>query len=161
MNAIDGKILAVLEMGIPLKLNPFKDIADEMDITEEEVVDRIRSMIEQGIIRRIGARINHRNLGIIYNAMVVWKVPDHLIDKTGIIMAGYSEVTHCYERECIPGRWEYNVYTVLHGYSKEEVERHIRQISVLTGITDYDILYSIKELKRTPPGIYRTIREAR
>ena len=130
-------------------------------MTEDEVVDRIRSMIGEGMIRRLGARINHRNLGIVHNAMVVWKVPGDLVDETGMTMSGYPEVTHCYERECIPGRWEYNLYTVLHGYSREEVEGHIRQISVLTGITDYKILYSIKELKRAQPEMCHAIREVR
>jgi DNA-binding Lrp family transcriptional regulator len=152
MDDIDGKILAALSGGIGFETNPFRGIAGSLGLHEDEVVDRIRSLVRDGVIRRISARINHRNLGIVYNAMVVWNVPERLVVKTGALMAGYPEVTHCYERECVPGRWDYNLYTVLHGYSEEEVDWHIRQLSELTGIDTYEVLYSLKELKRVPPG---------
>jgi siroheme decarboxylase len=152
MDTIDGEILVALQEGISLEIRPFREIARKLGIPEDEVVNRIHGLLDDGTIRRICARINHRNLGIIYNAMVVWKVPVEAVEKTGAIMAGYPEVTHCYERECVPGRWDYNLYTVLHGYSKDEVEWHIRQLSAFTGITGYKILYSVKELKRVSPG---------
>ena len=152
MDGVDERILGAVTDGISLEDHPFRGIAGSLGIGEDEVVDRIGSMLKDGVIRRISARINHRSLGIVYNAMVVWKVPESLVEKTGALMAGYPEVTHCYERECVPGRWEYNLYTVLHGYSKEEVEWHVRQISALTGIDTYETLYSMRELKRVPPG---------
>jgi siroheme decarboxylase len=152
MDGINEKILAALSGGISLEVSPFREIAGRLGLQEDEVVDRIHSLIRDGVIRRISARINHRNLGIVYNAMVVWNVPEGSVEKTGALMAGYPEVTHCYERECVPGRWDYNLYTVLHGYSQEEVDWHIRQLSALTGIDTYEVLYSIKELKRVPPG---------
>ena len=152
MDDVDEKILGAVTDGISLEVRPFREIAGSLGIGEDEVVDRIGNMLEDGVIRRISARINHRSLGIVYNAMVVWRVPESLVEKTGALMAGYPEVTHCYERECVPGRWDYNLYTVLHGYSKEEVEWHISQLSALTGIDTYETLYSIRELKRAPPG---------
>lgn len=152
MDGTDEKILTALSGGINLEVRPFRDIASSLGLREDEIVDRIRAMIGDGVIRRISARINHRNLGIVYNAMVVWNVPDGLVEKTGALMAGYPEVTHCYERERVPGTWDYNLYAVLHGYSEEEVDWHVRQLSALTGIDNYEVLYSVRELKRVPPG---------
>ncbi len=152
MDGVDKKILASLSAGISLEERPFRHIAGSLGLREDEVVDRVRGLIDEGVIRRISARINHRNLGIVYNAMVVWKVPEGLVEKTGALMAGYPEVTHCYERECVPGTWDYNLYTVLHGYSEEEVDWHVRQLSTLTGIDTYEVLYSVSEFKRVPPG---------
>jgi siroheme decarboxylase len=161
MDTVDEEILVALQEGINLEVRPFWKIARKLGVNEDEVVNRIHGLLDDGTIRRISARINHRNLGIVHNAMVVWKVPGEAVDKTGAIMAGYPEVTHCYERECIPGRWDYNLYTVLHGYSKDEVEWHIGQLSAFTGIDEYKILYSVRELKRVSPGGVVTGSQAR
>jgi siroheme decarboxylase len=152
LDPVDQKILVLVQDGIPLSPHPFSETARITGLSEEQVVERVRNLIGSGDIRRFGARINQRNLGQVYNAMVAWYVPDEKVSETGIAMAGYPDVTHCYERECPAGRWHYNIYTVLHGYSTEEIEGHVRNISSMTGITDYDILYSTRVLKRTSPG---------
>ncbi|MHC4182250.1 MAG: siroheme decarboxylase subunit beta [Planctomycetota bacterium] len=144
---LDIKLIKHIQDGLPLTKTPYKDIADGLGMPEEEVVDRLKSLLESGKIRRLAASIAHRKIGINSNAMTVWKVPQEKVDACGKIMAAFEEVTHCYERPTFPG-WEYNVFTMIHGYTDEECENVINSIKEKTGLDDYVMLYSEKEFKK-------------
>jgi len=116
-------------------------------MSEEEVIDRLKTLLENGKIRRLAASIAHRKIGINSNAMTVWKVPGERVDECGKIMASFEEVTHCYERPTFPG-WKYNVFTMIHGYTDEECENVIESIKQKTGLDDYVMLYSEREFKK-------------
>ena len=81
--------------------------------------------------------------------MVAWYVEEGQdIDKIGQIMASRPEITHCYERRnCLD--WPYNLYTMIHGQSEDDCERVISELVQTTGVTQYEILFSCKELKKT------------
>jgi DNA-binding Lrp family transcriptional regulator len=144
---LDIKLIKYTQDGLPLTKTPYKDIADGMDMTEEEVIDRLKALLENGKIRRLAASIAHRKIGINSNAMTVWKVSQDKVEEYGKIMAAFEEVTHCYERPTFPG-WEYNVFTMIHGYTDEECENVIDSIKEKTGLNDYVMLYSEKEFKK-------------
>lgn len=148
MNKIDKKLLECTQYGIPLVPEPFKEIANKLYIDEEEVLNQFKALLKKGIIRRFSASIGHRALGITANAMCVWNVPDDRVDEVGKIMASFPEVTHCYERPRYSD-WKYNLFTMIHSYEKEECIRIAEKISKETGITDYNILFSEKEFKKT------------
>jgi len=148
MNVIDLQLIKLTQNGIELVPEPFKKIAHELGISEEETIRRIGSLIDRGIIRRFGASIGHRALGIVANAMCVWNVPDKRTEEVGAIMAGFGEVSHCYERARYPD-WDYNLYTMVHASTREECERIAHEISRATGISDYMLLFSEKEFKKT------------
>ena len=148
MDKIDIGILKSAQDGIPIISEPFKKIAIKLGISENEVMERLASMIKEGAIRRFGASIGHRAIGITANAMCTWNVPDENVEEVGAIMAGFAEVTHCYERPRYPG-WKYNLFTMVHAYSRDECEKVAKEISIATGIRDYSILFSEKEFKKT------------
>ena len=148
LDDIDEKIIKMTQNGIPLKKSPFADIASKLGISEQEVIDRLKKMQERDVIRRFGASIGHRDIGIVANAMCVWNVPDERTEEVGTIMAGFSEVTHCYERPRAPG-WDYNLFAMVHSYTKEDCEEVAARISEATGIKDYKLLYSDREFKKT------------
>jgi DNA-binding Lrp family transcriptional regulator len=148
MDAIDEQILIATQDGIPLTGSPFRDIAQRLGLSEEEVVERIRLMKEKGMIRRFGASIGHRDIGILANAMCIWNVPEERVEDVGRIMASFPEVTHCYERPRRPG-WEYNLFTMVHSYTREDCEQVAARISESTGIKDYRLLFSEREFKKT------------
>jgi len=148
MDATDEMILKATQDGIPLTGSPFRHIAEKLGLTEEEVVERIRLMKENGIIRRFGASIGHRDIGIVANAMCVWNVPDGMVEDIGRIMASFPEVTHCYERPRHPG-WDYNLFTMVHSYTRNDCEEVAARISQSTGIQDYRLLFSEREFKKT------------
>ncbi len=148
MDEIDKKLLKSTQDGIPIVSEPFKQIAKELALPEEEVLMRLDNLLKDGVIRRFGASIGHRAIGITANAMCTWNVPDEKVETVGAIMAGFPEVTHCYERPRFPD-WRYNLFTMIHAYSRDECEKIAREISIATGIKDYSILFSEREFKKT------------
>ncbi len=148
MEETDIKLLKSTQDGIPIVEEPFKKVAEGLGIPEEEVLERLDNLFKEGIIRRFGASIGHRIIGITANAMCTWNVPDERVEEVGAIMAGFPEVTHCYERPRYPD-WKYNLFTMIHAYKREECEKIAKEISIATGIRDYGILFSEREFKKT------------
>ncbi len=145
----DQAILRITEDDIPLSKEPFRVIADRIGLTEDEVIARLRRLKDRGIIKRLGISVNQRRIGIVANAVVAWKVPEEDVDRVGTILSSYREVTHCYARVTIPGKWEYNLFTVVHGYNRESVERFAKRMSDIIGIKDYIVMFSNEQFKRT------------
>ena len=150
-----GLLMASEYEPIPIEERPFLRIAETLSIGETEVVERLECMKRRGIIRRFGSRVNPRMAGITVHAMVAWRVPPDRVAWVGTEMAKDPEVTHCYERRISPMRWEYNLYTVLHGYDVETVLGWIGDLARRTGLDDYQVLLSTREYKRTPVGRIR------
>jgi DNA-binding Lrp family transcriptional regulator len=150
MDPCDLTILAALEDGLPLVPEPFAEIGKSLGLSEEEVLERTQKLHEAGVIRRFRARINQRQVGISANALVAWHCNGKSTDKTGAVLALFPSVTHCYERKPVPGRWEYSLYTVHHGRSREAVEDEVSTIAAAAGLSDYLVLFSTEEYKRVP-----------
>ena len=148
MDKTDVELLKLVQDGIAITHSPFKILAAELGISEQEVVDRLKSLQKAGKIRRFAASIGHRAIGITANAMCVWNVPDDRIEKTGALMAEFPEVTHCYERPRYPD-WPYNLFTMVHSYTSEDCEKVAVRISEATGIKDYTLFFSEREFKKT------------
>ncbi|OPY37384.1 MAG: putative HTH-type transcriptional regulator [Methanoregula sp. PtaU1.Bin051] len=150
MDQRDRDILAALEDGLPLVPEPFGEIGKRLGLTGGEVVQRVRRLQDAGVIRRFRARINQRKLGITANALVAWGCDGKPAGETGALLASFPCVTHCYERKPVPGRWDYSLYTVHHGFSRKEVESEIRRLAGQAGMSRYLILFSTEEFKRVP-----------
>ncbi|MDP6626358.1 MAG: AsnC family transcriptional regulator [Methanopyri archaeon] len=152
---LDGKDVALLRAtqdGIPLVPEPFRDIARATGLREAEVMSRLKRLKENGVIRRFGASINHRRVGIVANALVAWEVPQNRVEDVGEAFAGNERVTHCILRGTVPGRWSYNLFTVLHGRDRSTVEDLVQKMSDSTGIANYLILFSTRQFKKTSNG---------
>lgn len=147
LSDLDVQIIKELQNGLPLAGRPYKIIGDRLKMSEEELIKRVRVLIENGIIRRFGAAVRHQDLGFKANAMVVWDVPDDNINDVGGKMAGFREVTHCYQRPRYP-KWPYNLFTMVHGRSREECAKIAGEISQAVGISGYELLFSTAELKK-------------
>lgn len=148
MNKLDRALVRELQEGLPLVKRPFLAIAQKLGMSEAEVLARVRELIERGVIRRFGAAVRHQDLGYVANAMVVWRVPDERVPEVGRIMASFPEVTHCYERARAPG-WPYNLYVVLHGRTEEQCREAAARIAEAAGVSDYQLLFSTAELKKS------------
>ena len=150
MDPPDMHLLSELENGLPLMEEPYEEISKRLNLTGNEVLERIQNLRSTGIIRKFRARINQRRVGISANALVAWKRADSPNDDTGSLLASFPCVTHCYERLPAPGRWEYTIYTVHHGYSRAAVLAEIRTLADHIGVHDYVVLFSTEEFKRVP-----------
>ncbi|MDP2912663.1 MAG: Lrp/AsnC family transcriptional regulator [Candidatus Omnitrophota bacterium] len=147
-STLDKKIISLISRDIPLTKEPFKDLADRLGIKEQMLLERIRSFKKNGLMRKLCAILNHRKIGFQYNAMVVWNVPEKLIDKAGSAMSSFDEVSHCYQREKRNG-WNYNLYSMIHGRTKRESLAVVKKISGRIGPDiDYRVLFSSGEEKK-------------
>jgi DNA-binding Lrp family transcriptional regulator len=147
LDSIDRKILVALQGDLDDSPEPYAGIASDVSISETEVIQRIKRMQEDGIIRRIGAMIRHIEAGIGFNGMIVWKVEPDRIEEAGRLMAGFPEVTHCYERPPF-GEKRGTLFTMVHASSESGCLDTVRLISEKTGVKDYEILFSERELKK-------------
>jgi siroheme decarboxylase len=150
MDLIDVRLLQELERGLPFVPAPYAEIGKRLDLTESDVMERIRRLKEAGIIRKFRARIDQRKMGITANALVAWNPAGSGGNVREELLAAFPSVTHCYERRPVPNRWDYTHYTVHHGYSREEVLDDIRAIAEQTCCTEYTVLFSTREFKRVP-----------
>jgi len=105
-------------------------------------------MLANGMMRRLGAALRHQKLGYTANAMVVWDVPEEQAADIGRQLAGLAEVTHCYQRPRQPG-WPYNLFTVIHGQTRDQCEQLAASMAARVGVSDYLLLYSSTELKKS------------
>lgn len=144
---LDKKIIRILQEDIPLISEPYKQMAEELGIEEEVLLHKIKEFTELGIIRRYGSALFHRKIGFQANAMVVWQIDKDRIEKVGKKMATFEKVTHCYERPTSE-EWKYNLFTMVHGKTKVECEGIINDISHEIQEKNYEVLYSITELKK-------------
>lgn len=147
MTEVEESIMRELQE-LSINERPFLEIAQKIGISEEEVLARIQKLIKKGYIRRFGATLQHQTAGFEANAMVAWLVEETDIKIVGKIMSSFPEVTHCYHRQTCKD-WKYNLFTMIHGKTEEECYDIAKRISDRTGIKDYDLLFSIEELKKT------------
>lgn len=142
-------ILNIVQKTLPDSPHPFADIAEQAGTTEEKVLEFLQFLKDTGYIRRFGATLRHQQAGYGHNAMVAWFVEDDRdLERVGQKMAGRPEVTHCYQRRnCLD--WPYNVYTMIHGQSREDCHKVVEEIRRETGVSQYEILSSLRELKKT------------
>lgn len=145
---LDKKIIALIQGDLPVDPRPFAVLAEKLGIAEDDLLAKVKSLKERGIIRRFGATLRHQEAGFSSNAMVAWIVPENRVDEIGRAVAGFREVTHCYQRKPQKG-WAYNLYTMIHGESREQCHQIAQRMSRETGIDRYILLFSEKEFKKT------------
>ena len=147
----DRALIAACQAGLPLVPQPYAAIAEELGTTEADVTDRLSSLLDRGVIRRIGIAPNHYKLGMTANGMSVWDVEDAAAEELGPLVGAMKDVTHCYLRPRALPDWPYNLFAMVHGASREEVEEKRAFIAALLGdaCRGSDILYSTEILKKT------------
>ena len=130
---------------------PYDAVGERLGVSGQQVRERLAQMLESGLIRRIGAVPNHYRLGFTANGMSVWDVDDALVDQLGERIGQLPGVSHCYRRPRRLPSWPYNLFAMLHGRTRAEVEQQAEQVRALLGAacTGHDILYSTAILKKT------------
>jgi DNA-binding Lrp family transcriptional regulator len=144
----DKNIIKVLQEDFPLCEEPYKILAERVGISEEEFLRRVRELVDEKKIRKMGAVLRHREVGFKANALCAWNVSPDKLDDVAQTMSSNAAVSHCYDRTPLPN-WNYNLYTMIHAKTRDECEKIIGELSQSTGVTDYKILYTKKEWKKT------------
>lgn len=147
----DRELVQVLTTGLPLVATPFSEIASHLGRTEKEILDRLKHLLEAGIIPRIGAIVRHRALGWASNAMAVWNVPIEDIDRAGMSLGRAPGVTLCYRRSRYEREWPYNLYCMVHARTRQEALSTLAAASKSAGLEGlpHEVLFSKRCFKQT------------
>lgn len=140
-------IVRALQNDLPLVKEPYKQVAESIGMTEEELLEGIRALQEKGCLKRISIALRHNNVGYTINVMTVWDVPPEDIETIGKRMAAHPKVTHCYERKK-DAEFDYNLYAMVHAQSEEEYRQLIEELYAIAKPLKYMELRTIKELKK-------------
>ena len=151
LDEFDRQLIAATQGGLPLVPRPYDAVGERLGVSGQQVRERLAQMLESGLIRRIGAVPNHYRLGFTANGMSVWDVDDALVDQLGERIGQLPGVSHCYRRPRRLPSWPYNLFAMLHGRTRAEVEQQAVQVQQLLGAAcrGHDILYSTAILKKT------------
>lgn len=151
LDATDRRILKATASGLPLTQHPFEEVARWLFLPENEVIARMQGMQDDGVIRRVALAPNHYALGLAANGMSVWDLDDTEAETLGAKVGALAFVSHCYLRPRALPDWPYNLFAMLHGRTREEVEAKRAEVAALLGpaCRSHDILYSTRILKKT------------
>ena len=151
LSEFDRSLIHAAQSGLPLVPRPYEALGAALGVSADVVRERLADMLASGLIRRIGAVPDHYKLGFTANGMSVWDVADDAVDELGARVAALPGVSHCYRRPRHLPSWPYNLFVMLHGRSRGEVQKQADRIEALLGdaCRGHDILYSTAILKKT------------
>jgi DNA-binding Lrp family transcriptional regulator len=141
MDSIDKKLLNRIQSDFPVTPQPFQVLGEELGLSEDEIIERIQSLRERKIIRRLGGVFDSKKLGY-HSTLIAMHVPPEKIEETAHIVSSYDGVTHNYERED-----KFNLWFTLIAESEEKIEEIIAEIRQRTGVSDILNLPAIRLYK--------------
>ena len=157
LSDLDRRIVVATQAGLPLHTRPYAELGAQLGVDGETIMQRLRSMLADGRIRRIAAVPNHYRLGYIAHGMSVWDVDDDDMATLGPRVGALGFVSHCYHRPRHLPEWPYNLFAMVHARSPEEVMQHVADIKALLGdaCRAHDVLFSTRILKKTGMRLHR------
>ena len=141
LDAIDKSILNRIQSDFPITPRPYLTVADELNLTEKEVLDRVSRLKRAGIIRRIGGNFVPGKLGFV-STLCAARVPSDKIDYFAGVVNRHPGVTHNYQRDN-----KYNVWFTFIAPSMDEINTTLKEIAEETGVTDILNLPATKVFK--------------
>lgn len=144
------ELLARIEGGLPLVSAPYAQIAADLGVSEETVIDELRDLLDSGVIKRLGVVVRHRELGYRANAMVVWDLPDAEIATIGRQLGDDPVVRLCYQRPRRLPEWPYNLFTMVHGQDRAAVVDEVQRLASRHGLDQvpHEVLFSRRRFKQ-------------
>lgn len=143
-------LIAAIQGGLPLVARPYAAIGERIGMSEQAVIAGIRELQEQGLIKRLGVVVRHRELGYDANAMVVWDIADDQVREVGTRLGRFPFVTLCYRRPRRLPAWPYNLFTMIHGRDRTEVMARLDELVRSCGLEDvpHQPLFSGRRFKQ-------------
>lgn len=150
-SASERALIVATQGGLPLSARPYDELAARLGMTPQDVMQLFRRLLSRGAVRRIAAVPNHYRLGYEANGMSVWDVDDEAIAECGRTVGALPFVSHCYRRPRRLPQWRYNLFAMVHGRDREEVEQKVELIAERLGdaARAHEVLYSTRILKKT------------
>lgn len=144
----DIALIHLLQGSVRVYDEPFEGLAREAGLETTALLRKLREWREQGILRRFGVLLRHREVGFKANGMCCWNVSDAEIAEAGRSLAAAPEVTHCYERAPF-ANFPFRLYAMIHTPTWEGTLALFQRLSRETGLEDGQLLCSIREFKKS------------
>ena len=133
MDEIDKLIINSLQNGFPIGESPYRQVADELGLTEQELISRLKILLENGTLTRFGPLFNAELMGGALTLAAV-KAPNDRFDEIAEMINAFPEVAHNYARN-----HDLNMWFVLATQTTEQIPTIISAIEQLTGLTVYNM----------------------
>jgi DNA-binding Lrp family transcriptional regulator len=130
MDETDKKILNIIQTGFPVDAQPFKVLGKQIGISEDEALERIKKLKDNGVVRRIGAVFDTKKLGFA-STLCAARVAQEKLEEFVEVVNSYSGVTHNYRRN-----HEYNTWFTFIAPTEEEIEGFLSEIRKKTGVEE-------------------------
>jgi len=130
MDDTDRAILNRIQSDFPIASRPFLVVAKELNLEEDDVIERVTRLKDSGIVRRIGGNFVPGRLGFV-STLCSARVPQEKIMQFAETVNRYPGVTHNYRRD-----HEYNIWFTFIAESMEQIETYLDEIASETGVTD-------------------------
>jgi len=141
------RAIQALQIDLPIQSDPFAPLARSADMDADDLLVHAADFLAVGWMRRYAATLHHRAAGAAANVMVAWKAAPAYADAAGALCAQVSTVSHCYLRPAAPD-WPYNLYTMIHGQSREDCAMTIDRIISTTGLSEHLELWTKAEYRK-------------
>ena len=148
LSEFDMEFVREFQEDLSLESRPFDAMAERLGFSVSDLFAKAEQMMKRRLMRRYAAVLHHRRAGFSANAMVVWNVPEERSIEVGMTMAQHPAVTHCYERPRYDD-WRFSHFSMIHAVTRTECEDIALKIASETGLSDYQLLYSHREYKKT------------
>ncbi len=150
LEAEDRALLTAVATGLPLVPRPYAAIGKSLGQSEEAVLVRLKGLLAEGVISRLGIVVRHHELGWRANAMTVWDVPDDRVPDAGARLRDLPFVTLCYRRPRRPPAWPYNLFCMIHGRDRDMVLAQVEEATAAAGLGGLarDVLFSTRRFKQ-------------
>ena len=133
LDSTDRAIINKLQYGFPISDYPFRNAAKDLDISEQELIERIKAMRESGILTRFGPLYHAENIGGALS-LCAMKIPEAEFDTVAEQVNAFDEAAHNYQRDHVMNMW-----FVLATETLEAKQNVLEEISQQTGHPVYDM----------------------
>ena len=133
MDNIDRDIINTLQEGFPICTSPYKQVAQGLSISEQELLCRLENLLESGILSRFGPMYHAEHMGGALSLAAI-KAPEKDFDSIAETINTFPEVAHNYARE-----HTLNMWFVLATETPEQIQQVINKIEAKTGLMVYNM----------------------
>ncbi len=142
LDSLDRRLLGIIQSGFPLESRPYAVLGQQLGISEEDALQRVKDLRRRKIIRRLGANFQSAKLGF-RSTLCAAKVPPEKMDAFTQAVNSHPGITHNYLRD-----HSYNIWFTMIGPSWEAVCADLAKITRQTGVEILNLparkMYKIK-----------------
>ena len=141
MDDVDRAIINEIQSDFPITARPFKELGNRFQLSEDEILERVKRLKEEGVIRRIGGNFNSKKLNFT-STLCAAKVPEEKMADFVETVNRYPGVTHNYLRN-----HDYNVWFTFIAENMDYIDDALKEISISTGVREIRNLPAVRMFK--------------